>query len=110
MRTYTAGLILILFAFYGMISDAAQANGGYMTGRITHYNGNPARSLAITISQNGTVVGRSLSGDDGKFFIPNLPDGTYDITIQRGTKKLFTGQIRLPENRVTNVRLKSTSH
>ena len=38
----------------------------------SHRRGKPARSVWVIISLNGREKGRSLTGDDGKYYIANL--------------------------------------
>jgi hypothetical protein len=82
----------------------AQASAGYMTGRIV-YKGKPIRSIVVIVFQGTTVKGRSLTGDDGRYYIWNLPNGSYTFVVQRGSKKLFTATLTLPANRIYNVTL-----
>ncbi|MED4278752.1 carboxypeptidase regulatory-like domain-containing protein, partial [Priestia megaterium] len=41
-----------------------------------------AGSLIVITRSNGVIIGTTISGDNGSFFIPNLPAGSFIITAQ----------------------------
>ncbi|MBY0090740.1 carboxypeptidase regulatory-like domain-containing protein [Priestia aryabhattai] len=41
-----------------------------------------AGSLMVITRSNGVIIGTTISGDNGSFFIPNLPAGSFIITAQ----------------------------
>ena len=52
----------------------------------------PAKQALIVFSLNGQERGRSITGDDGRCFFRDLPDGTYLVTISyRGKTSSFNG-------------------
>jgi len=57
--------------------------------------GKPARSVWVIVSLNGREKGRSLTGDDGKYYIADLDPGTYDFIVERGGQ-LYKGRATLP--------------
>src|SRR5215475_15505626 len=52
----------------------------------------PLRSVWVIASQYGAEKGRSLTGDDGKYFIDNLSAGTYDIVVEQAKRQVWRGQ------------------
>ena len=64
-------------------SDAQQSTRTSVRGTVTSA-GKPARSVWVIISQDGREKGRSLTGDDGKYYIANLDPGTYDFVVEGG--------------------------
>src|SRR5262252_9850923 len=89
----TVPIVLIAAASPGL-SDAQPATRTFVKGTVTSA-GRPARSVWVIISLNGREKGRSLTGDDGKYYIGDLDPGTYDFVVQRGDQ-LYKGRATLP--------------
>src|SRR5579871_4000791 len=81
-----------------------QAQAGVVRGKVTSRN-RPLRSVWVIVSQGGRERGRSLTGDDGKYYIQNLGAGTYEIVVQRGSQFVYRGRVMLSGNRVFDIRL-----
>ena len=92
----TVPIVLIAAASPGL-SDAQQNTRTFVKGTVTSA-GKPARSVWVIISLNGREKGRSLTGDDGKYYIAGLDPGTYDFVVAKG-EQLYKGRATLP---VTN--------
>jgi hypothetical protein len=75
-------------------SDAQAATRTFVKGTVTSA-GKPARSVWVIVSLNGREKGRSLTGDDGKYYIADLDPGTYDFIVERGGQ-LYKGRATLP--------------
>jgi hypothetical protein len=75
-------------------ADAQPGTRTFVKGTVTSA-GKPARSVWVIVSLDGREKGRSLTGDDGKYYIANLDPGTYDFVVQRG-EQLFKGRATLP--------------
>ena len=60
------------------ISDLAIATG--VQGKVTH-NGAAATQALIIFSSNNVEKARAITGDDGLYYVPNLPDGTYSVKV-----------------------------
>ena len=56
----------------------------------------PLRSAWVIASQAGQEKGKSLTGDDGKYYIGNLENGVYDLVVMNGKKQIYSGQVTLP--------------
>lgn len=89
----TVPIALIAAASPGM-SDAQQSTRTFVKGTVTSA-GKPARSVWVIISLNGREKGRSLTGDDGKYYIADLDPGTYDVVVEKG-EQLYKGRATLP--------------
>jgi len=75
-------------------ADAQPVTRTFVKGTVTSA-GKPARSVWVIISLNGREKGRSLTGDDGKYYIANLDPGTYDFVVER-SEQLYQGRATLP--------------
>ena len=89
----TMPIALIAAASSGL-SEAQQATRTFVKGTVTSA-GTPARSVWVIVSMNGREKGRSLTGDDGKYYIANLAPGTYDVVVRRA-QQLYKGRATLP--------------
>jgi hypothetical protein len=81
----------------------------YLKGQVK-LSGKPLRSAWVIVSQSGKERGRSLTGDDGKFYISNLDHGGYDIVVEKGKQQLWKGQADVPTKTDYVIPLKKTSH
>jgi hypothetical protein len=90
----TVPIALIAAASPGL-SDAQPAARTFVKGTVTSA-GKPARSVWVIISQNGREKGRSLTGDDGKYYIAGVDPGTYDFVVVERDVQLYKGSATLP--------------
>lgn len=95
--------ILLLAALFSLTAFSANPGPRHIKGMVTASTGRPVTSVWVTVSQGGTEKGRSLTGDDGKYYISNLDDGTYDIVVLQGSRALYRGQVSLPVNSSHNI-------
>ena len=90
--------IMVPIAVIGAVSpgpsDVQPATRTFVKGTVTSA-GKPARSVWVIVSLNGREKGRSLTGDDGKYYIADLDPGTYDFIVERGGQ-LYKGRATLP--------------
>jgi hypothetical protein len=98
------GIILLaaLFSF----AFSAEPVGRYIKGSVTASTGRPVASVWVTISLNGAERGRSLTGDDGKYYISNLAEGTYDIVVLQGNRQIYRGKVIIPGDITHNILIK----
>jgi len=90
----TVPIALIAAATSGL-SDAQPSTRTFVKGTVTSA-GKPARSVWVIFSLNGSEKGRSLTGDDGKYYITGVDPGTYDfVVVERGVQ-LYKGRATLP--------------
>ena len=95
---------VLLTALVSASLPALAADEGYMKGAVTRSK-QPVRSAWVILMQNGAEKGRSLTGDDGRYYIGELAAGEYDIVVKQGARSVFTGRVRLPEDRVNNIQV-----
>lgn len=74
----------------------------YVKGEVKSPRG-PVRSAWVILTQNGAEKGRSLTGDDGRYYIGDLQAGEYQVVVKQGPRTVFEGRVRLPENQVYNI-------
>ncbi|WP_343249466.1 carboxypeptidase regulatory-like domain-containing protein [Diplocloster hominis] len=59
--------------------------GADVSGTIKDVNSRPVSGAQVTIKgADDKVIGQDTTDADGKFMIPNVPDGTYHMTIESG--------------------------
>jgi len=84
--------ILILTMVFAIASSAQ--SGGSVKGTV-RASGRLLTSVWVSVSQNGVERGRSLTADDGKYYIGGLSSGVYDIVVIQGNRQLYRGQVNL---------------
>lgn len=90
----TVPIALVAAASSGM-SDAQPSSRTFVKGTVTSA-GKPARSVWVIVSLNGHEKGRSLTGDDGKYYIAGVDPGTYDFVVVEKGAQLYKGRATLP--------------
>jgi Carboxypeptidase regulatory-like domain len=91
-RTSLPIFFLLLAAFTA--AAQTQAINGSIRGRVTDAAGASVPAAKVTVSNDQTGFSRSLaSDDDGYYVFPNLPLGTYTVSIQKEgfAAQKFTG-------------------
>src|SRR5579872_6508421 len=79
-------IFLLVFMTIGLLTAFAQtqAINGSIRGRVTDPSGAPFSAATIGVANDATgFAHEAQSGDDGYFVIPNLPLGTYTVTIKK---------------------------
>lgn len=93
-----AALGAALFMTLISIFPAAQAvRDVHMKGVVTR-SGRPVRSAWVIITQNGDEKGRTLTGDNGKYYIGELSAGEYEVVVEQGPRQLCTRHVKLPDD------------
>jgi hypothetical protein len=87
---------------------SAQTGMSYIKGLVKSSSGKLFTSVWVTISRNGVEKGRSLTGDDGKYYISNLNGGVYDIVVLQGNRQVYKGQVNLPGDSSYTIVIRST--
>ncbi|MEN3339904.1 MAG: hypothetical protein V7647_3580 [Acidobacteriota bacterium] len=83
----------------------AQVLYGSVAGTLTDESGAVVPKAVVTVTNTSTGLSReATTTDDGYYTIPNLPEGTYDLTVNAGGFKPYTQKnINVPVNAVTRV-------
>ncbi len=93
--------LLSLFALAALCASATlaqtQAVNGSIRGRVTDQAGSPVPAAAVDAQSPDTGAARSFStGEDGYFVFPNLPLGSWNVTIRKeGFETMKTTGINL---------------
>jgi len=89
-----SGIVILAMVF--AIASSAQSGGVYIKGTVRSSSGRLFTSVWVSVRQNGVEKGRSLTGDDGKYYIDNLSGGVYEIVVMQGRGQIYSGQVNLP--------------
>src|SRR5438067_254897 len=91
----TGGLIRVLLLSCGLTS--AQEFRALITGTVLDPSGSAIAGASVSIRNIGTNLAANVeTAVDGTYFIPQLPTGTYELTIEaKGFKKYVRQQITL---------------
>lgn len=88
-----------------VLAPAAYAGGETLRGTVITTSGAPAASVWVVVIQGGAEKGRSLSADNGKYYIGNLEPGAYEVQVKRGDTAIYTGSVSLPREGGFDIRL-----
>ncbi|MGZ8842986.1 MAG: outer membrane beta-barrel protein [Pyrinomonadaceae bacterium] len=88
-------LVMMLFASIAVFGQAGPT--GTLTGVVQDQNGAALPGVSVSLKNTGTGVTRSLTTNaEGRWTMPALPVGTYEITFQMtGFKKLVRERIEV---------------
>jgi hypothetical protein len=73
------GLLLVVFS----VALSAPLNGNASIRGTVSQSGQPLRSVWVVVIQNGAERGRSLTGDDGRYYIGELSEGGYEVVVMK---------------------------
>lgn len=106
MKTSTQRFLLATALVMIAASMASAADERFhLSGTVTHRGGTPASSVWILVEQQNDVVGKFLTGDDGKYFVRGLEGGTYTLSVKRKGETLFHATVVVKSNRVFDVKI-----
>jgi hypothetical protein len=104
-KTFVALLVSVLLFAPELTKGAAVSDEGYITGVVLK-SGHPVSSVWVIVNQGSYQKGRSLTGDDGRYYVERLEPGTYEVLIMSGTVELFRRQVDLPRDRIYNIQVR----
>ena len=79
----------LLMAIALSIPANAQTFRGTILGTATDSSGAAISGATVTVKNTGTGLVRTVtSGDDGSFSVPELPIGTYSVTVEKSGFKI----------------------
>lgn len=109
MKSSLASLIACVLVLLMTATALTQSvSTRYMRGVVRYSSSNkPAPFVWVVVKQGGSEKGRSLTADDGSYFIRNLPDGLYDLIVIKGTRTLYQGQAHLPQDKTLDIALRA---
>lgn len=99
---------LVLLAQTPKTAQKAVSASRYISGKVVSGASKPASSTWVIVYAGATQKGRSLTGDDGKYYIAGLGPGTYSIVVRKQptSANLFQGEISLPQNKIYNIKIR----
>ncbi len=74
----------------------ALAGGTSIKGTVTEVSGAPVASVWVVFTRGETEAGKSLTGDDGKYYVGGLARGHYTVIVRTGDQVLYRGSVQLP--------------
>jgi len=89
-----------------LVPTVTAARNCSIRGLVSTPAGAPARSVLVVLRQGGNERGRALTGDDGRYFMGRLEDGTYAVAVERGQSTLYTGAVQLSGDVQYDIRLR----
>lgn len=91
---YLRRLILCLAVFLA----ASHARAATVRGQITHQGGMAARYVSVrVVSSSGSASPFSRTGDDGWYYLNNIPAGEYTLEIHAGGERPITVRVSVHE-------------
>ncbi|HEV2489651.1 MAG TPA: carboxypeptidase-like regulatory domain-containing protein [Candidatus Acidoferrales bacterium] len=93
--------LAFVFAFtFACVVSAQQNPTGILKGTVTDASGAVITGASVTVANAATGTNiNSVSGNDGRFVVPNLPTGAYNVTV---TKEGFKTGVFAAVNIVVN--------
>ena len=101
-----ACFVIVLLATLFSLAASAQSGGLYLKGVVKSSSDRPQTYVWVSVSQGGVEKGRSLTGDDGKYYISDLAAGEYEISVMRGDRQVYYEKITLAESSRYDISLK----
>ena len=99
------GAVLLATLVPISLAAAPPADDLYVKGAVTRWD-RPIRAAWVIVERDGQEQGRSLTGDDGRYYIGDLRPGEYEVVVKQGARNVFSGHVRLPEGKVYNIQLR----
>src|ERR1700674_3505090 len=90
--------IRMLTAVAFLASSAFAQNNGSITGTVKDHSGAVVAGASVTATDREVGVAQTtVSNAEGNFIFPQLPPGTYKVTVElKGFKKAEKSEITLP--------------
>lgn len=110
MRSLRISLLLVLLVSLGAASAFGQAVNATIVGTVTDQTGGVLVNAKVTITEINTGVSRTANtNDSGNYSFPNVPPGTYSVTVeQTGFKKSTRSGVDVLVDTTTRVDLVMT--
>jgi outer membrane receptor protein involved in Fe transport len=85
--------ILLVFVLLATLNLAAQTFRGTILGTVTDPTGAVVAGAKVTVKNTGTGLERATeTSGDGSYSLPELPIGTYDVTVTQGGFQTFVAK------------------
>jgi len=110
VRNRVVGLLLLIVNLLALSPRTlrAAASPDYISGQVLLASSKPASALWVILYVGTTQRARSLTGDDGRYYIGGLPNGAYSLVVRKQINgaNLFQGKVTLPQNKIYNVKIR----
>ena len=83
-----------------------EAGSHSIRGSVVTPSGQPVGSVWVVLERDGYLLGRSLTADDGRYYVSRLEAGPYVVLVRRGESTLYRAQISLPSDAVHEIVLR----
>src|ERR1700758_4186273 len=85
--------IFLVFVLLATVTLSAQTFRGTILGTVTDPSGAVVAGAKVTVKNTGTGLERSTeTSGDGSYSLPELPIGTYDVTVTQGGFQTFVAR------------------
>jgi hypothetical protein len=75
-------IVLVSLLLISLVTAAAAQPAAEASGKVLFKNGNAPAPQAVVEFSAGIQKARAVTLDDGSFYIPKLPAGTYTVTVR----------------------------
>jgi len=88
-----------MLLFGSLVSVAGSAYAANVHGQVVYTNNStPAPYVAVRLSTPGKGASEfAYSGNDGKYYLQNIPAGSYQLEVWRGGKVVVTVAVTVQE-------------
>lgn len=97
--------LLLGVAWIGLAAVPPALAVDAVQGTVTTASGQLVTSAWVVFEQKGSEKGKSLTGDDGKYYVAGLRPGEYQVTVRQGDRVLYHGTARLSGNQSFDIRI-----
>ncbi len=107
IRVFPAAIgILILVFVMSFFSTSGAQPSLVLTGKVVSKSSRqPVSSVWVEVIKNGERVGRSLTGDDGNYYISGLEKGSYEVVVVRQGRELCKRTLQLIDSQRFDIEL-----
>src|SRR5262245_14742311 len=85
--------ILLVFVLLAALNLSAQTFRGTILGTVTDPSGAVVAGAKVTVKNTGTSLERTTqTSGDGSYSLPELPIGTYDVTVTQSGFQTFVAK------------------
>lgn len=83
-----SGVVLVSFSL------GSDVTAGLLKGSV-HAGPDPVEWAEIRLCNESGVCTESLTGESGKFYLDNLPEGSYELELKRAGESVFEGDLNI---------------
>lgn len=102
-RLSGAALVALCLLLLGPAVEAQSSCS--IQGLVIASSGRPVASVWVLLIRGGQEGSRSLTGDDGRYYMGGLGPGSYTIAVKQGQTRLFEATVTLRADERYDIRL-----